>query len=53
MVQGTISAYLPKFCHRDFVLNYVAIGKKKDFQVESGLFRDLFRGISGLKSLFS
>ena len=28
-------------------------GEKKDFQVESGLFRDLFRGTSGLQSFFS
>ena len=27
-------------------------GEKKDFQVELGLFRDLFRGTSGLQSFF-
>ena len=43
-----------KFCRRDFVLKYVVIGeKKKNFQVESGLFRDLFRGTSGFQSFFS
>ena len=31
-----------KFYYQDFVLKYVAIGGKKDFQVESGLFRNLF-----------
>ena len=42
------SACDKKFCHRDFVLKYVVIGEKKDFQVESGLFRDLFWSRSGL-----
>ena len=42
------SACDTKFCHRDFVLKYVVIGEKKDFQVESGLFRDLFWSRSGL-----
>ena len=42
-----------KFWHRDFVLKYVVIGGKKDFQVESGLFRDLFWSRSGLLSLFA
>ena len=42
-----------KFCDRDFVLKSVVMGEKKDFQVESGLFRDLFRRTSGLYSLFS
>ena len=36
-----------EFCHRDFVLKYVVIGEKKDFQEESGLFRDLFWSRSG------
>ena len=29
------SGCVTKFCHRDFVLKYVVIGGKKDFQVES------------------
>ena len=41
------SAFATKFCHQDFVLKYVVIGGKKDFQVESGLFRDLFWSRSG------
>ena len=42
------SACATKFCYRDFVLKYVVIGKKKkDFQEESGLFRDLFWSRSG------
>ena len=41
------SACATKFCHRHFVLKYVVIGEKKDFQEESGLFRDLFWSRSG------
>ena len=43
-----VSACATKFCHRDFVLKYVVIGGKKDFQEKSGLFRDLFWSRSGL-----
>ena len=39
------SACTTKFCRRDLVLKYVVIGGKKDFQVESGLFRDLLWSI--------
>ena len=48
-----ISGCYTKFCDWDFVLKSVVMGEKKDFQVESGLFRDLFRRTSGLYSLFS
>ena len=41
------SASKTKFCHLDFVLKYVVIGGEKDFQEESGLFRDLFWSRSG------
>ena len=42
------SAYLPNICHRDFVLIYVAIGEKKDFQVKSGPILEQNGPFSGL-----
>ena len=47
------SACTTQFCSRYFVLKYVVKRVKKDFQVESGLLRDLFWSRVGPFSLFA
>ena len=46
-IYGISSACVTKFWYQDFVLKYVVEGGKKDFQVETGLFWDLFWSRSG------